>query len=153
MEIFVTYYYILILSHHYRKGSWKLKTGLKTQFSFSFCLLLHQGKSDWKTLNLSLSYANGHITLNTPVLVWPWPLKLSIVESSQYLDGWPPGNTGCCWLLFFVLFTHFSPLFWSIFARLHLSQVPKRQKRFPCLTREGVGGQSCFQTLTFEENL
>ena len=24
-------------------------------------------------------------------------LKLSSVEPSQYLDGWPPGNTGCCW--------------------------------------------------------
>ena len=34
------------LSHHYRKGSWNLKTGLKTQFSFSFCLLQHQGKSN-----------------------------------------------------------------------------------------------------------
>ena len=39
--------------------------------------------------------ANGHITLNTPVLVRS--LKLSSVEPSQYLDGWPPGNTGCCW--------------------------------------------------------
>ena len=143
------------LSHHYRKGWANLKTGLKTQFSFRFCLLLHRGKSDSETLNLSLSNANGHITLNTPVLVRS--LKLSNVESSQYLDGWPPGNTGCCWLLFFVLFYSFlSTLlihFWSIFARLHLSQVPNRRKRFPCLTREGVGGQSCFQTLTFEENL
>ena len=39
--------------------------------------------------------ASGHITLNTPVLVRS--PKLSNVESSQYLDGWPPGNTGCCW--------------------------------------------------------
>ena len=68
------------LSHHYRKGSWNLKTGLKPQFSFSFCLLLHQGKSDWKTLNLSLSNANGHIMLNTPVLVRS--LKLSNIEPS-----------------------------------------------------------------------
>ena len=64
-------------------------------------------ESGWKKINVSLSNANGHITLNTPVLVRS--LKLSNVESSQYLDGWPPGNTGCCWLLFFVLFTHFSP--------------------------------------------
>ena len=49
-----------------------------------------------KLLILTLSLANGHITLNTPVLVRS--LKLSNVESSQYLDGWPPGNTGCCWL-------------------------------------------------------
>ncbi len=34
--------------------------------------------------------------LNTPVLVRS--LKLSNIEPSQYLDGWPPGNTGCCWL-------------------------------------------------------
>ena len=45
--------------------------------------------------------ANGHITLNTPVLVRS--LKLSNVELSQYLDGWPPGNTGCCWLFVNVL--------------------------------------------------
>ena len=90
------------LSHHYRKGRWNLKTGLKTQFPFRFCLLLPQGKRDWKTLNLSHSNANGHITLNTPVLVRS--LKLSNVESSQYLDGWPPGNTGCCWLLSFYSF-------------------------------------------------
>ena len=56
----------------------------------------------WKSVNLWLSNANGHITLNTPVLVRS--LKLSNVESSQYLDGWPPGNTGCCWLLTFYSF-------------------------------------------------
>ena len=48
-----------------------------------------------KCLISPLSDANGHITLNTPVLVRS--LKLSSVEPSQYLDGWPPGNTGCCW--------------------------------------------------------
>ena len=47
------------------------------------------------------SSANGHITLNIPVLVRS--LKSSSVESSQYLDGWPPGNTGCCWHFFFVI--------------------------------------------------
>ena len=49
------------------------------------------------------SLANGHITLNTPVLVRS--LKLSSVEPSQYLDGWPPGNTGCCWQSFFMIFS------------------------------------------------
>ena len=44
----------------------------------------------------------GHTTLNTPVLVRS--LKLSNIEPSQYLDGWPPGNTGCCWLSFFSWF-------------------------------------------------
>ena len=49
----------------------------------------------WKTFKVTLTDANGHITLNTPVLVRS--LKLSSVEPSQYLDGWPLGNTGCCW--------------------------------------------------------
>ena len=44
--------------------------------------------------------ANGHITLKAPVLVRS--LKLSSVELGQYLDGWPPGNTECCWQHFFV---------------------------------------------------
>ena len=43
--------------------------------------------------------AYDHITLSTPVLVWS--LKLSSVETAQYLDGWPPGNSRCCRLLFF----------------------------------------------------
>ena len=48
-------------------------------------------------------YANDHTTLNTPLLVRS--AKLSNVGSSQYLDGWPPGNTRCCWLLDFQLET------------------------------------------------
>ena len=55
-----------------------------------------------KCLISPLSDANGHITLNTPVLVRS--LKLSSVEPSQYLDGWPPGNTGCCWQFIFSFF-------------------------------------------------
>jgi hypothetical protein len=51
-------------------------------------------------LTFSCALANGHIMLNTPVLVRS--LKLSNIEPSQYLDGWPPGNTGCCWLQFFL---------------------------------------------------
>ena len=42
-------------------------------------------KGPSNTLILLLSNANGHITLNTPVLVRS--LKLSNVESSQYLAG------------------------------------------------------------------
>ena len=38
-----------------------------------------------KTYSFPQSLANGHITLNTPVLVRS--LKLSSVEPSQYLDG------------------------------------------------------------------
>ena len=55
-------------------------------------------------MNFNPANASGHITLNTPVLVRS--PKLSNVESSQYLDGWPPGNTGCCWLpsFFFYFF-------------------------------------------------
>ena len=107
------------------KGRWNLKTGLKTQFSLSFCLLLHQGKSDWKTLNLSLSNANGHITLNTPVLVRS--LKLSNVESSQYLDGWPPGNTGCCWLLSFYSFLANFSMNESLNFSIHLANLLTKQ--------------------------
>ena len=55
-----------------------------------------------KMLKFSSFLANGHIMLNTPVLVRS--LKLSNIEPSQYLDGWPPGNTGCCWLSFFSWF-------------------------------------------------
>ena len=70
----------------------------------------------WKSVNVALSNANGHITLNTPVLVRS--LKLSNVESSQYLDGWPPGNTGCCWLLTFYSFlANFSMKESAIFGR------------------------------------
>ena len=38
-----------------------------------------------KYLSFRSALANGHITLNTPVLVRS--LKLSSVEPSQYLDG------------------------------------------------------------------
>ena len=44
---------------------------------------------------------NGHIMLNAPVLVRS--PKLSSIEPRQYLDGWPPGNTGCCWQINFFL--------------------------------------------------
>ena len=81
-------------------------SGLKWEnvFCWLFYQLLTLGERDRgsRIMNLALSNANGHITLNTPVLVRS--LKLSNVESSQYLDGWPPGNTGCCWLLTFYSF-------------------------------------------------
>ena len=38
---------------------------------------------------------NGHTTLKAPLLVRS--AKLSNIGSGQYLDGWPPGNTRCCW--------------------------------------------------------
>ena len=41
-----------------------------------------------KTYDFPQPLANGHITLNTPVLVRS--LKLSSVEPSQCLNGWPP---------------------------------------------------------------
>ena len=52
---------------------------------------------------VSLSFAYGHTTLNTPDLVWS--RKLSRVGPGQYLDGRPPGNTRCCKLLHFLLQT------------------------------------------------
>ena len=78
----------------------------------------------WKLLILTPSLANGHITLNTPVLVRS--LKLSNVEPSQYLDGWPPGNTGCCWHS-----TFSSALRWA--------NVCKHFPRFSKATRGGTG--------------
>ena len=47
----------------------------------------------------------GISTLKTPVLVRS--PQLSNVEPGQYLDGWPPGNTGCC--------RHFYLIFLSFF--------------------------------------
>ena len=57
----------------------------------------------------------GHTTLNTPVLVRS--PKLSNVGPGQYLDGRPPGNTGCC-RLFAVLRSQLifvTPYFSSIY--------------------------------------
>ena len=36
--------------------------------------------------------------MNAPLLVRS--AKLSIFGSGQYLDGWPPGNTRCCWFFY-----------------------------------------------------
>ena len=58
--------------------------------------------------------AYDHTTLSTPVLVWS--LKLSSVEPAQYFDGWPPGNSRCCRLLFF--FSHHDPSFTFFFPHL-----------------------------------
>ena len=56
------------------------------------------------TLSIAtLFYANGHTTLRTPLLVRS--AKLSSVGSGQYLDGWPPGNTRCCW--HFIIFMYY----------------------------------------------
>ena len=96
-------------------------SGLKWEnvFCWLLYLLLTLGERDRgsRIMNLALSNGNGHITLNTPVLVRP--LKLSNCESSQYLelDGWPPGNTWCCWLLYVLVallasFSTFLSTFW-----------------------------------------
>ena len=58
-------------------------TTLKALKSQLFFLDFTIGKTN--KMNFKPSNANGHITLNTPVLVRS--LKLSNVESSQYLDG------------------------------------------------------------------
>ena len=50
----------------------------------------------------TVSFANGHTTLKTPFLVRS--AKLSNVGSDKYLDGWPLGNTRCCW--HFAFHTH-----------------------------------------------
>ena len=57
----------------------------KSQSSQITSLSLHFTIGKTNKMNFNPSNANGHITLNTPVLVRS--LKLSNVESSQYLDG------------------------------------------------------------------
>ena len=79
--------------------------------------------------------------LNTPVLVRS--LKLSSVEPSQYLDGWPPGNTGCCWRhIFFTL---------SINVSMHLNLNNRWHcclpKLFCTLKVHGIGGSCKFWQL------
>ena len=65
----------------------------------------------WKAWLFASLLVNGHITLNTPVLVRS--PKLSSVEPRQYLDGWPPGNTGCCWHSLFCPF-YLYPFFYTM---------------------------------------
>ena len=55
-----------------------------SRYSIFYVLPLEDGGS--RNMKLALSKANGHITLNTPVLVRSLKF-LSNVESSQYLDG------------------------------------------------------------------
>ena len=78
--------------------------GIFSQFAHRIeisCICMHV--CCWNKMSkFSTILANGHIMLNTSVLVRS--LKLSNIEPSQYLDGWPPGNTGCCWLSFFSWF-------------------------------------------------
>ena len=59
---------------------------------------------EWNLWSALTFLVNGHIMLNAPVLVRS--PKLSSIEPRQYLDGWPPGNTGCCWQInfFFAIF-------------------------------------------------
>ena len=71
-------------------------------------------------LKFSCILANGHIMLNTPVLVRS--LKLSNIEPSQYLDGWPPGNTGCCWLFFFSYFKRIFAFFGKTIKKFRFSR-------------------------------
>ena len=72
------------------RGFWPLFSYLARIFSSELTYLDHFRH---------YSSANGHITLNTPVLVRS--LKLSSVEPSQYLDGWPP-SLGQSFFFFFL---------------------------------------------------
>ena len=92
-----------------------------------------------RMLTFSCSLANGHIMLNTPVLVRS--LKLSNIEPSQYLDGWPPGNTGCCWLS--KTFCKVSQFWFLCSALVDINNLVKRLERFP--------NASIFVTLTGKE--
>ena len=79
----------------------------------------------------------GHIMLKTPVLVWS--LKLSSIEPCEYLDGWPPGNTGCWrhFCYFFVLLIGLSTLVcrprigvWVGLMQQHVTSVSKLDQAF-----------------------
>ena len=66
--------------------------------------------NEWNLWSALTFLVNGHIMLNAPVLVRS--PKLSSIEPRQYLDGWPPGNTGCCWQInfFFCLFSIYTEI-------------------------------------------
>ena len=68
--------------------------------------------------------------LSTPVLVRS--PKLSSIEPSQYLGGWPPGNTRCC-----KLFATFDDSFYWFFTSGSKGIKPEHQIRFQI----GVGGR------------
>ena len=74
-------------------------------FFFARIWIFRRGGGGWVTHDQYIysrkehSYVYGHTTLKTPVLVRS--PKLSNVGPGQYLDGWPPGNTGCSRLFHF----------------------------------------------------
>ena len=68
----------------------------------------------------SFTRANGHITLKAPVLVRS--PQLSNVESGQYLDGWPPGNTRCCWLFVTRYFSENNYFFFACYRKKQTEQ-------------------------------
>ena len=68
--------------------------------------------NEWNLWSALTFLVNGHIMLNAPVLVRS--PKLSSIEPRQYLDGWPPGNTGCCWQInFFFCYFPSTLTFWE----------------------------------------
>ena len=109
----------------------KLILNLKSSFSYltgvlyhkcfySYFCIIHKNRAQWwfelfhHTTICSFTRANGHITLKAPVLVRS--PQLSNVESGQYLDGWPPGNTRCCWLFVTHYFSDNNYVFWHFFS-------------------------------------
>ena len=86
---------------------------------YSYFCIIHKNRAQWFELFhhptiCSYTRANGHITLKAPVLVRS--PQLSNVESGQYLDGWPPGNTRCCWLFVTRYFSDNNSVFWHLFS-------------------------------------
>ena len=86
---------------------------------YSYFCIIHKNRAQWFELFhlltiCSYARANGHITLKAPVLVRS--PQLSNVESGQYLDGWPPGNTRCCWLFVTHYFFDNNSVFWHFFS-------------------------------------
>ena len=68
-------------------------------FSFLICITILSLISE---ILLSTLFVNGFSYHRWTHAVLVRSLKLSNVGTSvSTLDGWPPGNTGCCWLVLF----------------------------------------------------
>ena len=120
LQLFHNYSHFLFHSAETMKSSFSYLTGfLYHKCFYSHFCIIHKNRAQWFELFhhatiCSFTRANGHITLKAPVLVRS--PQLSNVESGQYLDGWPPGNTRCCWLFVTRYFSDNNSVFWHFFS-------------------------------------
>lgn len=75
----------------------------------------------WSAQLGSPNFVNDHTT--SKILVLVRSPKSSDVGRGQYLDGWPLGNTACCWHLNFL-----SQI--QMFSQIHLSYLPPQSNFF-----------------------